>query len=105
MGPHQGIIGVTGVISTRHFHEANIQVQNCLVSKKLDQPLFIANQYMSLPWMIPAKEHFVVQTNYRWDKPRGIVMEEGGVGGLVVDTCRGVEMRVVGWGWERFAIW
>ena len=77
------ILGVTGVISTRHFHEENIQVRNCLVSKNLDQPLFIANQYLSLPWMIPAEENYVVQTNYRWDKPRGIKMEGGGVGGLI----------------------
>ena len=32
---------------------------------------------------MPAKYHFVIQTNYRWDKPGGIEMEGGGVGGLI----------------------
>jgi len=58
-------------------------MQLCLIAKDLRQPMFVADQYLSLPWMIPAKEHFVVQTNYRFDKPLGIAMEGGGIGGLI----------------------
>jgi hypothetical protein len=75
--------GVTGVLSKRHTHTAVSQVRDCLVEKKLSQPLFISDQYLSLPWMVPAEQHFVVQTNYRWDKPGGIEMEGGGIGGLI----------------------
>ena len=75
--------GVTGVISNRHTHAEVSAVRDCLVGKNLPQPLFVSNQYLSLPWMVPAKQHFVVQTNYRWDKPGGIEMEGGGVGGLI----------------------
>ena len=43
----------------------------------------MGNPYLSLPWMNPAKQHFVIQTNYRWDKPRGMKMEGDGIGGLI----------------------
>ena len=75
--------GATGVISNHHTHEFNSRMQNCLAKNNLSQPLFVANQYLSLPWMVPAKNHFVIQTNYRWDKPGGIEMEGGGIGGLI----------------------
>jgi len=75
--------GSTGVISLRHANTFNSRVQSCLVKKNLREPLFVANQYLSLPWMIQAKHHFVIQTNYRWDKPRGMKMEGGGIGGLI----------------------
>jgi hypothetical protein len=75
--------GATGVISKRPAHEFYNQAQNCLVSKNLRQPIFISNQYLSLPWMVPAEQHFVIQTNYGWDKPAGVEMEGGGIGGLI----------------------
>ena len=77
------LIGANGSLSARHAHEFNSQMQNCLVSKNLNQPLFVAHQYLSLPWMVPAEDHYVIQTNYRFDKPSGIKMEGGGVGGLI----------------------
>ena len=76
-------LGVNGVISKRPTHEFITQVQNCLVKKNLPQPFFISDQYLSLPWVVPAKQHFVIQTNYRWDKPGGVKMEGDGVGGLI----------------------
>jgi hypothetical protein len=77
------LVGTNGIVSKRHVHEFNSRMQLCLNAKNLRQPLFVADQYLSLPWMIPAKEHFVIQTNYRFDKPLGIAMEGGGVGGLI----------------------
>lgn len=77
------LAGATGVLSNRLAHAENSAVRDCLAGKNLRQPLFISNQYLSLPWMVPAERHFVVQTNYRWDKPGGIKMEGGGVGGLI----------------------
>ena len=38
---------------------------------------------MSLPWMYPADQHFVLQTSYYWDRTAGIKMEGGGLGGLM----------------------
>ena len=75
--------GVTGTLSNRHTHADVTAVRDCLVDKKLPQPQFISDQYLSLPWMVPGQHHFVVQTNYRWDKPGGIKMEGGGIGGLI----------------------
>jgi len=75
--------GVTGVLSTRPQHVSMSLVSKCLIEKNLPGPIFIASPYLSLPWMLPAEQHFVVQTNYRWDKPGGIKMEGGGIGGLM----------------------
>jgi hypothetical protein len=77
------LVGAAGVISKRPAHERNYQTSKCLANKDMRQPIFIASQYLSLPWMVPAEQHFVIQTNYRWDKPRGIKMEGGGIGGLI----------------------
>jgi len=75
--------GVTGVLSTRPQHVSMSSVSKCLIEKNLPDPVFIASPYLSLPWMVPAEQHFVVQTNYRWDKPGGVEMEGGGIGGLI----------------------
>ncbi len=75
--------GVTGVLSTRYMHTSLSAARACLAEKNLAQPVFIGHPYLSLPWMVPAKAHFVVQTNYRWDRARGVEMEGGGIGGLI----------------------
>ena len=75
--------GVTGVLSTRPQHVSMSSVSKCLIEKNLPDPVFIASPYLSLPWMVPAEQHFVVQTNYLWDKPGGVEMEGGGIGGLI----------------------
>ena len=75
--------GMTGVLSNRHQHVEMSSISKCLIEKNLPAPVFVASQYLSLPWMFPAKHHFVVHTNYRWDKPAGVEMEGGGVGGLI----------------------
>lgn len=77
------LMGVAGVLSPRYMHDSLAGLRNCLMAKNLAMPVFIAHPYLSLPWMIPAEQHFVVQTNYRWDRQRGIKMEGGGIGGLI----------------------
>ena len=75
--------GVTGTLSTRYLHANMSKARDCLIEKNLPASVFIASPYLSLPWMVPAEQHFVVQTNYRWDKPGGVEMESGGIGGLI----------------------
>ncbi|MBT3305754.1 MAG: hypothetical protein HN377_04655 [Alphaproteobacteria bacterium] len=75
--------GVTGVLSTRPQHTVMSSISKCRIEKNLPSPVFMGNPYLSLPWMNPAKQHFVIQTNYRWDKPRGMKMEGDGIGGLI----------------------
>ncbi|MDA1024286.1 MAG: hypothetical protein O2817_13245, partial [Proteobacteria bacterium] len=75
--------GATGILSTRPQHVSMSSVSKCLMKKKLPGSVFIGHTYLSLPWMVPAEHHFVVQTNYRWDKPGGVEMEGGGIGGLI----------------------
>jgi hypothetical protein len=87
--------GVTGVLSTRSQHVLLTSTSKCLIEKNLPGPVFIALPYLSLPWMYPAEHHFVVQTNYRWDKPGGVEMEGGGIGGLI---DQGYFATIVIWG-------
>jgi len=77
------LAGVTGTLSPRNLHASLTSLRECLAAKKLVPPFFVAHPYLSLPWMIPANRHFVIQTNYRWDRQRGIEMEGGGIGGLI----------------------
>lgn len=77
------LAGITGTLSPRYLHASLTGLRDCLAAKNLTKPLFVAHPYLSLPWMIPADQHFVIQTNYRWDRQRGIEMEGGGIGGLI----------------------
>jgi hypothetical protein len=75
--------GINGVISTRPGHSSMTSQAQCLRNLNLPQPTFVAHQYLSLPWMYPADQHFVLHTSYYWDRTAGIKMEGGGLGGLM----------------------
>lgn len=77
------LTGIAGILSPRNLHTSLTGLRDCLAAKNLTKPLFVAHPYLSLPWMIPADQHFVIQTNYRWDRQRRIEMEGGGIGGLI----------------------
>ncbi|MGH6662172.1 MAG: hypothetical protein ACREB6_11580 [Rhodospirillales bacterium] len=75
--------GIIGTLSPRPLHASLTELRDCLLEKNLTEPFFVAHPYLSLPWMIPADQHFVIHGNYRWDTRRGIEMEGGGIGGLI----------------------
>ena len=77
------LVGINGVVSTRYAHSSISSRALCLRKLNLPQPAFVAHPYISLPWMYPADQHFVVQTSYYWDRTAGIKMEGGGLGGLI----------------------
>lgn len=77
------LAGQQGILSTRYMHNKMSAAVKCLRQQELPSSLFISNSYLSLPWMVPAKQHFVLHYNYRRDRASGIPMEGGGVGGLI----------------------
>ena len=77
------LAGINGKLSNYYVHRDFIKAQKCLRSKNRPEPIFIDHPYLSLPWMYPASEHFVVQTSYRWDRTAGVKMKDGGLGGLM----------------------
>ncbi|NQV83958.1 MAG: hypothetical protein HQ494_09075 [Rhodospirillales bacterium] len=78
-------VGLQGVLSTRHMHDSMTAAAGCLNQQSLSDSLFISNPYLSLPWMVPARQHFVIHYNYPMDRASGVSMEGGGVGGLIDD--------------------
>ena len=79
------LVGLQGVLSTRYMHDGMTQTAECLKGQGLSKSLFIANSYLSLPWMVPAGQHFVIHYNYPRDRASGVPMQGGGVGGLIDD--------------------
>ena len=51
----------------------------------LPQPLFVYDSYLSLPWMAPGAEPYVLSYVYDLDRALGRNFEHGGIGGLVED--------------------
>ncbi len=79
------LAGLQGVLSTRYMHDSMTATAECLNRQGLSQSVFISNSYLSLPWMIPARQHFVIHYNYPMDRASGVAMQGGGVGGLIDD--------------------
>lgn len=75
------LMGFKGVLSVRNIHEDTIAVKPCLQVMK--QPVFADSPILSLPWIMPAEEHFVFHYHYLADHAAGIKMEQGGIGGLM----------------------
>ena len=79
------LAGLQGVLSTQYMHDSMMATAQCLKRQELSESLFLSNSYLSLPWMVPAKQHFVIHYNYPMDRASGVSMEGGGVGGLIDD--------------------
>jgi hypothetical protein len=75
------LMGFKGVLSVRYIHEQFLMAKPCLQAMK--QPAFVSNSMLSLPWIMPAKQHFVLHYHYLKDHAAGIKMEQGGIGGLM----------------------
>ncbi len=73
--------GMNGVISQRAMHDHVTQMQPCLGT--LPQPIFINDMNLSLPWITPSEENFLLSFYYRSDRAAGREFEQGGIGGLI----------------------
>jgi len=73
--------GLAGVLSVRPTHEHMMRNKACLDT--LARPLYVADIYLSLPWMTPGTPPFVLGYGYEAMRTAGRTMERGGVGGLI----------------------
>ena len=75
------LAGAVGVTSVRPTHRHLMDNKACLDT--LPSPLFVADIYLSLPWMTPGSPSFVLGYGYERLREAGRPMERGGVGGLI----------------------
>ncbi|MBF0289798.1 MAG: hypothetical protein HQM14_18445 [SAR324 cluster bacterium] len=75
------LLGINGVLSVRSYHENLMEAKSCI--KDLPKPIFAEHIYLSLEWMNPAENHFVLGYNYFTDRRAGIKFERGGINGLI----------------------
>lgn len=73
--------GWKGLISVRPSHDVLMAQKACLTNFK--EPFFLENPYLSLPWIMPSNQPFVIHNGYHKDRKAGIEKEGGGVGGLI----------------------
>jgi hypothetical protein len=73
--------GFTGVVSARFMHERFMDDKACLDT--LPRPLFVADLYLSLPWMTPGTPPFVLAYGYDRHRRLGRPFDGGGIGGLI----------------------
>lgn len=75
------IAGMNGVVSQRPMHDRVTQMQPCLA--ELPQPIFANDMNLSLPWITPSGENFLLSFYYHSDRAAGRSFEAGGIGGLI----------------------
>ena len=73
--------GLAGVLSVRPIHEHMSRNKVCLDT--VPRPLYVADIYLSLPWMTPGTPPFVLGYGYQTLRAAGRTMERGGIGGLI----------------------
>ncbi len=73
--------GLAGVLSVRPTHDHLMRNKACLDT--LARPLYVADIYLSLPWMTPGTPSFVLGYGYQTLRAKGRTMERGGIGGLI----------------------
>jgi hypothetical protein len=73
--------GLAGTVSLRFMHERFMDDKACL--DMLPRPLFVADLYLSLPWMTPGSPPFVLAYGYDHHRRLGRPFEKGGIGGLI----------------------
>lgn len=75
------IAGVNGVTSQRAMHDRVVMMQSCLAT--LPQPIFVNDMNLSLPWITPSDQHFLLSFYYHVDRSGGREFEADGIGGLI----------------------
>ena len=77
------LMGFVGTLSTRNWHRDHAALKACLAT--LPRPAFTTKLYNMLPWMYPARHHFVLSFHYPRDRAAGRKFERGGIGGMIQD--------------------
>lgn len=75
------LAGRGGMTDLRQQHTAFTAMRDCL--HPLPRPFFVENQYLSLPWIAPGNEPFVLSFVYNRDRQLGRPFADGGIGGLI----------------------
>lgn len=73
--------GVIGIKDMRPLHRAHMAIKSCL--DELPRPLFVGDVYLSLPWMTPGTEPFVLSFFYNRERALGRPFEGDGIGGRI----------------------
>ncbi len=73
--------GFQGVIDLGGMHGRHMAAKRCLDT--LPRPLFVADRYLSLPWMTPGNVPYVLAYIYETDRALGREFEHGGIGGMI----------------------
>jgi len=73
--------GVIGTKDMRPLHRAHMAIKSCL--DELPRPLFVGDVYLSLPWMTPGTEPFVLSFFYNRERALGRPFEGDGIGGRI----------------------
>jgi len=81
LGVTSVLTGVAGATSLRKDHVAWNEFKIC--TDKLPRPLYVADRYMSLPWMTPGTTPFVRAYVYEIERAAGVAFEADGIGGLI----------------------
>jgi hypothetical protein len=75
------LAGLLGATDLRPMHRGIMMAKACL--DPLPRPLFVDNPYLSLPWMNPGEEHYVLSFQYRRERAMGKQFAGNGIGGLI----------------------
>jgi len=73
--------GWAGTVSVRAEDADYRRMTACIAN--LPKPMYMGNRYMSLPWMTPGNESFVLSYVYPAEREQGRIFEGGGIGGRV----------------------
>lgn len=74
-------VGMAGVIDVRGQHVNHLALKRCLDG--LPRPLFVYDRYLSLPWMTPENEPFVLSYVYEMERALGRPFARNGIGGMI----------------------
>ncbi|OAN49166.1 hypothetical protein A6A04_03365 [Paramagnetospirillum marisnigri] len=74
-------LGISGTPTVRQMHHAQVSTARCIGPQP--GPVYVASAALALPWLVPSDPAFVLHWNYPLDHKAGVVMEGGGVEGLV----------------------
>ena len=73
--------GIQGQLSVRNQHIAYMADKECL--DRMPKPLFVNDRYLSLPWMTPGNESYVLSDLYEEDRQLNRSFEGDGIGGRI----------------------
>ncbi len=78
------LTGFRGIISVAPQQNYLMTIKQCLEPLDLPRPIFVKNDFLSLPWMLSGAEPFVLSYLYYSERSlNGDRFENGGIGGMI----------------------